>query len=464
MKDKPWSGRFSQGTDSLVEEFTESVSVDKRLYCEDIEGSIAHARMLSSAGVLTNDEADVIIRGLSDIKADIETGSFAFDPALEDVHMNIEVELTRRIGEAGKKLHTARSRNDQVATDFKMFVREGLTEMQTRLSGLMTVVIHKAQDHVDTIIPGMTHLQHAQPVSFAHHLLAYFEMFERDYERLADTKKRLNTSPLGSAALAGTPHPIDRNMTAAALGFDGPCRNSIDGVSDRDFAIEAVFDAAAIMMHLSRLAEEIIIWNSSPYSFVELSDAYCTGSSIMPQKKNPDVAELIRGKVGGVYGSLISLLTMMKGLPLAYNRDMQEDKRPVIESLDTARQCVELMAGLLDGLEINKEAVNSSLAKGFITATDLADFLVEKGVAFREAHRITGELVSELISQKKTLSDLSLDEFIAHAKQFDEEIFSAISPRGSVDRRTSFGGTARENVRQALNQALERLTSLGNKA
>ena len=463
MKDKPWSGRFSQGTDNLVEGFTESVSIDKRLYREDIEGSIAHARMLKSAGILTNDEADTIIEGLAGIQEDIASGKFDFDPALEDVHMNIEVELTRRIGEAGKKLHTARSRNDQVATDFKLFVREGLTELQTRLLGLMEAVVHKGQDHVDTIIPGMTHLQHAQPVSFAHHLLAYFEMFERDYDRLVDTKKRLNTSPLGSAALAGTTHPIDRNMTAAALGFDGPCRNSIDGVSDRDFAIEAVFDAATIMMHLSRLAEEIVIWNSAPYSFVELADAYCTGSSIMPQKKNPDVAELIRGKVGGVYGSLISLLTMMKGLPLAYNRDMQEDKRPVIESLDTARQCIELMAGLLGGLEINKAAVNASLAKGFITATDVADFLVEKGVAFREAHRITGEMVSELIRQGKTLSDLSLDEFIAHAKQFDEEIFSVISPQGSVDRRTSFGGTAREKVKQALNQARERLTSLGNK-
>ena len=464
MKDKPWSGRFNQGTDSMVEKFTESVSIDKRLYREDIEGSIAHARMLNSAGILSSDEAVSIVKGLSEIREDIELGSFIFDPALEDVHMNIEVELTRRIGEAGKKLHTARSRNDQVATDLKMYVREGLTEMQTRLAGLMAAITSKARDHVDTIIPGMTHLQHAQPVSFAHHLLAYFEMFARDYERLADTKKRLNTSPLGSAALAGTPHPIDRGMSADVLGFDEPCRNSIDGVSDRDFAIEAVFDAAAIMMHLSRMAEEIIIWNSSPYAFVELSDAYCTGSSIMPQKKNPDVAELVRGKVGVLYGNLISLFTLLKGLPLAYNRDMQEDKRPVIESLDTAMQCIDLMAGLIGGLEINKEAVNASLAKGFITATDVADFLVEKGVAFREAHRITGELISKLIQEGKTLSDLSLDEFISHSKMFDEGIFSMISPQGSVDRRTSFGGTARENVRQALNQALERLTSLGNKA
>jgi len=464
MKDKPWSGRFNQGTDSLVEAFTESVSIDKRLYREDIEGSIAHARMLNFAGILSLEEAASIVKGLSGIREDIETGSFTFDPGLEDVHMNIEVELTRRIGEAGKKLHTARSRNDQVAADFKMYVRGSLTEIQTRLEMLMTAITVKAQDHVDTIIPGMTHLQHAQPVSFAHHLLAYFEMFERDHERLADTKKRLNTSPLGSAALAGTPHPIDRSMTADALGFDGPCRNSIDGVSDRDFAIEAVFDTAAIMMHLSRMAEEIIVWNSSPYAYVELSDAYCTGSSIMPQKKNPDVAELVRGKVGGVYGNLMSLLTMMKGLPLAYNRDMQEDKRPVIESLDTAMHCIELMAGLIGGLEINKEAVNASLAKGFITATDVADFLVEKGVAFREAHRITGELIAELINEGKTLSDLSLDEFRVHSKMFDDEIFSVISPQGSVDRRTSFGGTARENVQQALSQARERLTGLGNKA
>lgn len=463
MKDKPWSGRFNQDTDSLVEDFTESVSIDKRLFMEDIKGSIAHARMLNSTGIFSKDETASIVKGLSEIRADIESGSFTFDPVLEDVHMNIEVELTRRIGEAGKKLHTARSRNDQVATDFRMYVREGLAEIQARLKEIMRAITIKAAENVDTIIPGMTHLQHAQPVSFAHHLLAYFEMFLRDYERLVDTKKRLNTSPLGSAALAGTPHPIDRTITAAALGFDEPCRNSIDGVSDRDFAIEAVFDATAIMMHLSRMAEEIIIWNSSPYSFVELSDAYCTGSSIMPQKKNPDVAELVRGKVGGVYGNLISLLTMMKGLPLAYNRDMQEDKQPVIESLDTAMQCIELMAGLIGGLEINKEAVNASLAKGFITATDVADFLVEKGVAFREAHRITGELISELINEGKTLSDLSLDEFIAHSKMFDEGIFSVISPEGSVDRRTSFGGTARENVRHALDDAQERLANLGNK-
>jgi argininosuccinate lyase len=463
MKNKPWSGRFSQDTDSLVEEFSESVSIDKRLYREDIKGSIAHARMLCAAGVLTEEEADEIISGLIEIRNEIDAGIFLFDPALEDVHMNIEVDLTRRIGEAGKKLHTARSRNDQVATDLKIYVREGLSAIQTKLQDLMASIIAKAREHVDTIIPGMTHLQHAQPVSFAHHLMAYFEMFFRDYGRVSDTIRRLNTSPLGSAALAGTSHPIDRDMTAKALCFDEACRNSIDGVSDRDFALEAAFDASVVMMHLSRMAEEIIIWNSSPFSFVELSDAYCTGSSIMPQKKNPDVAELVRGKVGSVYGNLISLLTMMKGLPLAYNRDMQEDKHPVIESLDTLHQCIDVMTGLVSGLEINKEAVNASLAKGFITATDLADYLVEKGEAFRHAHRIIGEIVSSLIRQGRALCDLTLDELKTYSDKFDEGVFSVISPEGSVDRRTSFGGTARENVRNALIDAQERLANLYEK-
>lgn len=460
MKDKPWSGRFSQETDSLVEEFTESVSIDSRLYLQDIEGSIAHARMLNSAGILSSEETASIVDGLAGIKADIEAGKFSFDRTLEDVHMNIEVELTRRIGEAGKKLHTARSRNDQVATDFRMYVRDGLTGVQSGLKEIMAVITGKAAGHIDTIMPGMTHLQHAQPVSFAHHLLAYFEMFVRDFERADETKKRLNTSPLGSAALAGTPHHIDRSMTAEALGFDGPCRNSIDGVSDRDFAIEAVFDMSVIMMHLSRMAEEIIIWNSAPYSFVELSDAYCTGSSIMPQKKNPDVAELVRGKVGGVYGNLISLLTMMKGLPLAYDRDMQEDKLPVMASLDTVMHCLKVMAGLIAGLELNKRALRASLDNGYITATDVADFLVGKGVAFREAHRITGEIISRLVQEGRVLSSLSLDEFRSFSPEFDEGIFSVISPEGSVDRRTSFGGTARENVRHALDDARQRLAEL----
>ncbi|HHO77131.1 MAG TPA: argininosuccinate lyase [Deltaproteobacteria bacterium] len=460
MKDKPWSGRFKQDTDLRVERFSESVSLDKRLYREDIEGSVAHARMLCNTGIITEVEAEAIITGLNNIRKDIDEGVFSFDPALEDVHMNIEAELTRKIGEAGKKLHTARSRNDQVATDFKMYVRGCLKEVRRELKGIMETLIEQADRHVDTIVPGMTHLQHAQPVSFAHHLLAYYEMFLRDYSRIDDTLKRLNTSPLGSAALAGTPHLIDREMTSSALGFDEPCRNSMDAVSDRDFAIEAVFDASIIMMHLSRMAEEIIIWNSSPFSFVELSDAFTTGSSIMPQKKNPDVAELVRGKVGGVYGNLIALLTMMKSLPLAYNRDMQEDKHPVISSMDTVLACLEIMNGLIGALELNKESLDTSLNRGFITATDVADYLAEKGLAFRDAHRITGELVSWLIRQGRALSDLCLDEFRSFSDRFDEGILSVISPQRSVDRRMSFGGTARENVRKALADARERLAGL----
>ena len=461
MKEKPWSGRFSKETDSLVERFSESVSVDKRLYREDIEGSIAHAQMLCRAGILTEKETESIIEGLNSIRKDIEEGAFLFDQALEDVHMNIEAELTERIGEAGKKLHTARSRNDQVATDFRMYVRGCLAEMCRALKAIMESLVEQADRHVDTIVPGMTHLQHAQPVSLAHHLLAYVEMFFRDYSRIVDTVKRLNESPLGSAALAGTPHAIDREMTAAALGFDRPCRNSMDAVSDRDFALEAVFDASIIMMHLSRMAEEIIIWNSSPFSFVELEDAFCTGSSIMPQKKNPDVAELVRGKVGGVYGNLVALMTMMKALPLAYNRDMQEDKPPVIASMDTALSCLEVMRGLVAGLKVNSEALSESLNRGFITATDVADYLVEKGVSFREAHHITGEMVASLIRQGRTLSDLTLEEFRSFSASFDEGILSVIPVQRCVDRRRSFGGTARDNVRKALDDARERLETLG---
>ena len=460
MKKKPWSGRFSQDTSGLVERFTESVSIDGRLYAQDIEGSIAHAEMLRAAGLLTEDEARAITQGLSGISRDIESGAFVFDPALEDVHMNIEVELTKRIGEPGKKLHTARSRNDQVATDLRLYTRGRLGEVRALLGKLMATLVEKASGHVDTIIPGMTHLQHAQPVSLAHHLLAYFEMFMRDFDRAGDAARRLNVSPLGSAALAGTPHPIDRFMTAAALQFDEPGRNSIDGVSDRDFALEAVFCASVTMMHLSRLAEEIVIWNAQPFSWIVLPDAFCTGSSIMPQKKNPDVAELVRGKTGGVYGSLVALLTMMKALPLAYNRDMQEDKPPVMESLDTVCACLEAMDGLVQGLEVNREALERSLKAGFITATDVADYLVEKGVPFREAHRITGEIVSHLASRGKAFDDLGAEDFRKFSHAFGPDIVSVILPESSVDRRRSFGGTARANVKAMVEDARARVESL----
>ena len=460
MTDKPWSGRFTQDTDKLVEAFTQSVDVDARLFRQDIEGSIAHARMLASAGLISKGEGKAIIDGLLAIRNDIENGSFTFDPALEDVHMNIETELTKRIGEAGKKLHTARSRNDQAATDFRLYTRDALLDMARELKGFMRVLLAKASDHVDTIIPGMTHLQHAQPVSFAHHLLAYFEMSLRDHQRIKEALARVNISPLGSAALAGTPHPIDRNATAQDLGFSSPARNSIDAVSDRDFACEAAFICSLIMMHLSRLAEEIIIWNSQPFSFIDLPDAFCTGSSIMPQKKNPDAAELVRGKTGGVYGNLTALLVMMKGLPLAYNRDMQEDKKPVFESLDTAVSSLKLMASLVAGMSPKVESLNRSLADGFITATDMADYLAAKGMPFREAHRIAGEIISMLIDKGRSLSEISLDELKKFSDLFGEDVFAVLDPASSTDRRTSYGGTARVNVRSALTDARAILESL----
>ena len=462
MTDKPWSGRFLQGTNKQVEAFTASVDVDSRLYGQDIDGSIAHARMLASCKLITSEEAGAIIDGLEAIRADIENGTFQFKEALEDVHMNIETELTKRIGEAGKKLHTARSRNDQVATDFRLYVRKALQELSQELKGFMEALLIKAEAHVDTIIPGMTHLQHAQPVSLAHHLLAYFEMATRDYERIAQAMKRVNVSPLGSAALAGTPHPIDREQTARDLGFSGPARNSIDAVSDRDFAVETAFICSVVMMHLSRLSEEIIIWNSQPFSFIELSDAYCTGSSIMPQKKNPDVAELVRGKTGGVYGNLLSLLIMMKGLPLAYNRDMQEDKKPLFEALDTAGSSLRLMAGLVAGMSPRAESLNRSLQDGFITATDMADYLAAKGMPFREAHRITGEIVSMQISSHRRFSDLKLSDLKAFCDLFEADVFVTLDPASSMDRRTSYGGTARENVRKALKEARMVLETLAH--
>ena len=455
MTDKLLSGRFSQDTDAQVQAFTESVSFDAKLYREDIKGSIAHARMLASVGLLTEKEARAIIEGLEGIMKDIASGAFRFDPALEDVHMNIEAELTKRIGEPGKKLHTARSRNDQVATDFRLYTREGLNEITKELRAFMGVLLEKADEHVDTIIPGMTHLQHAQGVSLAHHLLAYFEMMLRDHERVMQALRRLNVSPLGSAALAGTPHPIDRFMTSGELGFREPSRNSIDAVSDRDFAIEAAFVCAVLMMHLSRLAEEIIIWSSEPFSYVDLPDGYCTGSSIMPQKKNPDVAELVRGKVGGIYGNLMALLTMMKGLPLAYNRDMQEDKKPVFETLGTTAACIRVMAGLVQGMTMRVENIARSLEDGYITATDIADYLTAKGIPFREAHRITGEIVSHLTRQGRRFTDLTLDELKAYSDLIGEDIFQVMDPASSVDARKSFGGTARENVRRALKEAHE---------
>jgi len=458
---KPWSGRFSQGTDALVESFTSSVDVDMRLAVVDIEASIVHARMLGRQGIIPQNDAEAIVEGLLSIKEDILSGAFVFDSALEDVHMNIEAELTRRIGEPGKKLHTARSRNDQVATDLRLYVKGALERIRSSLRRFMDALLAKAECNVDTVVPGMTHLQHAQPVSLAHHLLAYFEMALRDHGRATEALARLDVMPLGSAALAGTTHPIDRAWTATELGFSMPARNSMDAVSDRDFACEAAFVCALVMMHLSRLAEEIVVWSSQPFSFVELPDAYCTGSSIMPQKKNPDVAELVRGRTGAVYGDLVALLTMMKGLPLAYNRDMQEDKRPLFNSLDTTQASLDVMAGLVRGMEPDRDALSRSLRDGFITATDMADYLAAKGIPFREAHRITGEVVSHCIGRGTSLADLSIEELRSFSPAFEPDVFAALDPVRSMDRRTSFGGTARSNVLQALKDAraaLERLS------
>jgi argininosuccinate lyase len=461
--DKPWSGRFKDETDALVEAFTESVSFDKRLWREDIEGSIAHAGMLACCGIISGEEAGVIINGLKEIALDIENGNFNFDPKLEDVHMNIEAELTRRTGDAGKKLHTARSRNDQVALDLRLHVKNSLKDINEALIGFMKVLVEKATEHVNDIIPGMTHMQFAQPVSFAHHLLAYFEMALRDSRRVGDAIRGLNESfPLGAAALAGTPHPIDRFITAARLGFDWPSRNSMDAVSDRDFALDAVYSCSVIMMHLSRLAEEVIIWNSQAYGLIELPDSYTTGSSIMPQKKNPDVAELVRGKTGRVYGNLINLLTLMKGLPLTYNRDMQEDKPPIFDTIDTTLSSLIVMTGLVKGISLKKESARAAVDRGFITATDIADYLASKGVPFRDAHHITGEIVSWLIGVKKSITDMTLEDFKAFSDKFCEDVLEYVKPSSSVDRRKSFGGTARKNVRDSIKKARRMLEKMKN--
>jgi len=462
MAKKPWQGRFGEPTHEKVEDFTESVSLDKRLYMEDILGSIAHAKMLGKIGILKGDELDKVITGLESIGRDIEEGRFYFDKTLEDVHMNIEAELTRRIGDAGKKLHTARSRNDQVATDLRLYLKREIHDIRTLLVDFMRIIVDVAEDNLDIVIPGMTHLQHAQPVLLSHHLMAYFEMFARDHQRLGELLQRVNISPLGSAALAGSSYPIDRWMTALELGFKEPSRNSVDGVSDRDFAIEFVAASAICMMHLSRLAEELIVWNSQEFSFIELPDSYATGSSIMPQKKNPDVPELVRGKTGRVYGNLVALLTLMKALPLAYNRDMQEDKGPVFDTVDTMKSCIGIMTGLLPGIRFRKDTIMEALGKGFITATDIADYLVRKGETFRDAHRITGELVAYLVSTAKTLDTLDMNDYKRFSPRFEDDVFNCVDPVSSVDLKLTYGGTSRKNVFDAIQRARAFLDDLNH--
>ncbi len=451
--EKPWGGRFLEATEKMLEEFSASVHYDCRLYRQDIAGSKVHARMLARQGIISDKDADAIIKGLGEIEEEIASGGFVWSHELEDVHMNIEQALVERIGEAGKRLHTARSRNDQVATDIRLYLREEIDRLDGLLSLLQEALLHQARAHEDLILPGYTHLQRAQPVLWPHHMLAYFEMFRRDRDRLQDCRKRVNICPLGSAALAGTGFPIDREYVAEELGFHGITANSLDAVSDRDFIIEFLATASILMAHLSRLSEELILWTSEEFSFVDLPDSLCTGSSIMPQKKNPDVPELVRGKTGRVYGHLMSLLTTIKGLPLAYNRDLQEDKEALFDTVDTVCASVEIMAALVARLVPRKEHISRIVTQGFLTATDLADYLVKKGMPFRQAHSVVGKAVSQCISQGKELTDMNLEDLKAFSSLIDEDIFEVLSIEGSVGTRRCPGGTAPERVAEALAKA-----------
>jgi argininosuccinate lyase len=454
-----WGGRFSEATDAFVQRFTASVDFDKRMYRQDIRGSIAHSEMLAKVGVLTEEEKNAIHNGLRDIEAQIDSGEFQWSVELEDVHMNIESALTQKIGIAGKKLHTGRSRNDQVATDVRLYLRDEIDVISQELTRLQKGILELAEREADTIMPGFTHLQTAQPVTFGHHLLAWYEMLNRDYSRLQDCRRRMNQSPLGAAALAGTTYPIDRELTAGLLGFSQPTRNSLDSVSDRDFAIEFCSFAAILLTHLSRASEELILWTSSQFNFINLPDRFCTGSSIMPQKKNPDVPELVRGKTGRVNGHLISLLTLMKSQPLAYNKDNQEDKEPLFDAVDTVRDCLRAFADMIPALEPKREVMREAAKRGFATATDLADYLVRRGTPFRDAHEIVGKAVGYGVKTGKDLSDMSLEELRQFGGSIDEDVFKVLTLEGSVAARNHIGGTAPEQVRRAIKTAGEELAA-----
>ncbi|MEH6387207.1 MULTISPECIES: argininosuccinate lyase [Pseudomonas] len=450
-----WGGRFSEPVDAFVARFTASVDFDKRLYKHDIQGSIAHATMLARVGVLTDDERDTIIDGLQAIRSEIEAGEFAWSVELEDVHMNIEARLTDRIGITGKKLHTGRSRNDQVATDIRLWLRDEIDIILAELNRLQTGLLDQAEKHSAVIMPGFTHLQTAQPVTFGHHLLAWFEMLVRDSERLLDCRKRVNRMPLGSAALAGTTYPIDRSITCGLLGFDAISGNSLDGVSDRDFAIEFCAAASVAMMHLSRFSEELVLWTSSQFNFIDLPDRFCTGSSIMPQKKNPDVPELVRGKTGRVYGHLMGLLTLMKSQPLAYNKDNQEDKEPLFDAVDTLRDSLRAFADMIPAIEPKVEAMREAALRGFSTATDLADYLVRRGLPFRDCHEIVGHAVKYGVDNKKDLAEMSLDELRQFSDQIEQDVFEVLTLEGSVNARNHIGGTAPAQVVAAVQRGRE---------
>jgi len=454
---KPWGGRFTEATDKFVEAFTASVNFDQRMYAQDIRGSIAHATMLTKVGVLTEAELALIVGGLNDIKRDVEAGEFQWLVSLEDVHMNIESRLTEKIGIAGKKLHTGRSRNDQVATDMRLYLRDEIDAIMLELRRLQTALVDLAEREVNTLMPGFTHLQVAQPISFGHHMLAWFEMLQRDGERLLDCRRRANVMPLGAAALAGTSYPIDRHYTASLLGFDSVAENSLDAVSDRDFIIEFCFTASLVMTHLSRYSEELILWVSQQFDFIELGDRFCTGSSIMPQKKNPDVPELIRGKTGRTNGNLIALLTLMKGQPLAYNKDNQEDKEPLFDSIDTVKASLRVFADMVPGIKLKRDRMLESARRGFSTATDLADYLVRKGVAFRDAHEVVGKAVRYGVEQSKDLAQMSLEELRAFSTVIESDVHAVLTLEGSAAARNHIGGTAPEQVKQACARARNRM-------
>ena len=445
-----WDGRFEKKIDSRTNDFNSSIKFDHKMYKHDIKGSMAHAKMLSKQGIIGEDDKEKILKGLEEILEDIESGNLKLDPNAEDIHMFVEAELTKRIGQSGKKLHTARSRNDQVALDIKMYLKDAILEIQKELKELIATFVEKAEENTKTIMPGYTHLQRAQPVTFGHHLMAYVEMFLRDEERLSQTYNRMDVSPIGSCALAGTTYNLDREYEAKELGFASVTKNSLDGVSDRDYVIELLSDISMIMMHLSRISEEIVMWSSWEFKFVELDDAFATGSSIMPQKKNPDITELIRGKTGRVYGDLMAMLTVMKGTPLAYNKDMQEDKEAIFDALDTVNLCITTLNPLVKTMTVLKDNMKKAAAKGFINATDCADYLVEKGIPFRDAYKITGSLVKYCIKNDTTLENLKLEEFKEYSDKFEEDVYEAIDLSNCVNKRNVVGGPAAEQVMKQI--------------
>lgn len=455
---KMWAGRTDGSTDKIADDFNSSIHFDSRMYRQDIKGSMAHAAMLGTQGIISLDDSQKLIDGLDGILTDLDEGKLSIDFDAEDIHMFVEQVLTERLGDVGKKLHTARSRNDQVALDMRMYMRDELDEIKANVLKLIEAVLEKAEAYKDYVMPGYTHLQRAQPITFGHHLMAYVMMLMRDVDRFADARKRINISPIGSCALAGTTYNTDRHFEADKLGFDSVTQNSIDGVSDRDFCVEALSNIAMLMMHLSRFSEEIVLWSSWEFKFVELSDSFTTGSSIMPQKKNPDMAELVRGKTGRVYGDLMALLTVLKGLPLAYNKDMQEDKESVFDAIDTVKMCLEVFIGMVSSMKANKENMLKAAQNGFINATDLADYLVKKGLPFRSAYKISGQIVAYCIQEKKVLETLTIDEYKQFSELFDDDVYKDIDLKACVDKRISEGGTSVSSVEKQIEFAKDYLS------